>query len=87
MTARGPEWALESWAKGSSDRIANKNMRVLEGEHLFKRKLRQLLECPLLTQVCLIEDDQIAEIAADLPVARLRRTLRHRRDWRSRGSN
>jgi len=31
-------------AKGQSDRIANKNTVILDGEHLFKRKLRQLLE-------------------------------------------
>ena len=32
-------------AKGESSRIRNKNTTILDGEHLFKRKLRQLLEC------------------------------------------
>lgn len=59
-------------AKGSSDRIQNKNLAVLDGEYLFKRKLRQLLECPLIDQVVLDTDsDSIAALAADLPVHRL----------------
>ena len=33
-------------AKGESNRIRNKNTVVLDGEYLFKRKLRQLLACP-----------------------------------------
>ena len=33
-------------AKGESSRIRNKNTVILDGEYLFKRKLRQLLECP-----------------------------------------
>lgn len=61
-------------AKGSSDRIANKNLAVLDGEHLFKRKLRQLLECPLIDEVVLdTESDEIANLASDLPIKRLRR--------------
>jgi len=59
-------------AKGSSDRIHNKNLTVLDGEYLFKRKLRQLLECPLIDEVVLDTDsDEIAAYAADLPVRRL----------------
>lgn len=61
-------------AKGSSDRIQNKNLAVLDGEYLFKRKLRQLLECKLISEVVLDTDsDQIAALAADLPVRRLQR--------------
>src|SRR3546814_12643727 len=61
-------------AKGHSDRIANKNLRVLDGEHLFKRKLRQALECKLITEVYLdTESDELADHATDLPVKRLHR--------------
>lgn len=61
-------------AKGSSERIADKNLQLLDGEHLFKRKLRQLLDCPLIDEVVLDTDcDALAALAADLPVSRLRR--------------
>jgi len=59
-------------AKGTSDRIANKNLAVLNGDFLFKHKLRQLLECPLIDEVVLDTDsDEIASLAADLLVKRL----------------
>ena len=61
-------------AKGSSDRIRNKNLAVLDGEYLFKRKLRQLLECPAIDEVVLDTDsEEIADLAADLPIRRLHR--------------
>jgi len=61
-------------AKGSSERINNKNLRILDGDLLFKRKLRQLLENPLVHTVCLDTDsEEIAAEAADLPVEILRR--------------
>ncbi len=61
-------------AKGSSERIPNKNLAVLDGEHLFKRKLRQLLECSLIDEVILDTDsDEIAALASDLPVRILKR--------------
>jgi regulator of RNase E activity RraA/CMP-N-acetylneuraminic acid synthetase len=61
-------------AKGSSERVPDKNLQILDGEHLFKRKLRQLLDCPLIDEVVLDTDsDAIAALAADLPVTRLRR--------------
>lgn len=61
-------------AKGSSERIAGKNLQLLDGEHLFKRKLRQLLDCPLVDEVVLDTDcDALAALAADLEVTRLRR--------------
>jgi regulator of RNase E activity RraA/CMP-N-acetylneuraminic acid synthetase len=63
-------------AKGSSERILNKNLAVLDGEHLFKRKLRQLLECPLISEVYLDTDsDEIAALAVDLPIKRLARPI------------
>lgn len=61
-------------AKGSSERIQNKNLSVLDGEYLFKRKLRQLLACELIDEVYLDTDsDEIARLASDLPVVRLNR--------------
>lgn len=61
-------------AKGSSERIRNKNLAILDGEHLFKRKLRQLCDCPVIDEVYLdTDDDAMAELAADLPVRRLKR--------------
>lgn len=61
-------------AKGSSERIPNKNLSILDGEYLFKRKLRQLLDCALIDEVVLDTDsDEIAALAADLPVRRLSR--------------
>jgi regulator of RNase E activity RraA/CMP-N-acetylneuraminic acid synthetase len=61
-------------AKGHSERVASKNLRVLDGEHLFKRKLRQALDCPAVTEVVLDTDsDAIAALADDLPVACVKR--------------
>jgi regulator of RNase E activity RraA/CMP-N-acetylneuraminic acid synthetase len=61
-------------AKGNSERIADKNLQLLDGEHLFKRKLRQLLDCPLIDEVVLDTDcDALAALAGDLPVTRLER--------------
>jgi regulator of RNase E activity RraA/CMP-N-acetylneuraminic acid synthetase len=61
-------------AKGLSDRIHNKNLSVLDGEYLFKRKLLQLLDCPLIDEVVLDTDSEhIAALASDLPITRLRR--------------
>lgn len=61
-------------AKGTSERVPNKNMAVLDGEYLFKRKLRQLLACPGIDEVWLDTDaDTIADAAADLPIKRMHR--------------
>ncbi len=61
-------------AKGTSERIENKNLRILDGDHLFRRKLRQLLACPLIDTVYLdTESDMIAGLAGDLAVTRLKR--------------
>ena len=60
-------------AKGSSERVADKNLQLLDGEHLFKRKLRQLLDCPSIDEVVLDTDsDALAALAADLPATRLK---------------
>jgi CMP-N-acetylneuraminic acid synthetase/regulator of RNase E activity RraA len=61
-------------AKGSSERIVNKNLSVLDGEYLFKRKLRQLLNCHLINEVFLDTDsEEIANLARDLPVRIIKR--------------
>ncbi len=61
-------------AKGQSERIANKNTAILDVEHLFKRKLRQLLECDLIDDVYLdTESPDLIELASDLDIKVLRR--------------
>lgn len=61
-------------AKSHSARIENKNMRILDGEYLFRRKLRQLVKCPAIDEVYLDTDsDEMADLARDLPVKRLKR--------------
>lgn len=59
-------------AKGHSERVRDKNLSVLDGDYLFKRKLRQALDCPAIGEVCLdTESDALAALATDLPVTRL----------------
>jgi regulator of RNase E activity RraA/CMP-N-acetylneuraminic acid synthetase len=61
-------------AKGHSERVRDKNLSVLDGDYLFKRKLRQALDCPAIGEVCLdTESDALADLATDLPIARLTR--------------
>jgi len=61
-------------AKGSSERVSDKNTRILDGEHLFRRKLLQALDCPAIGEVCLdTESAAMAELASDLPVTWLQR--------------
>ncbi|MBV9882919.1 MAG: NTP transferase domain-containing protein [Sphingomonadaceae bacterium] len=72
--ARKPRIVAFVPAKGSSERIADKNLQLLDGEHLFKRKLRQLLDCPSIDEIVLDTDsDALAALAADLKVTRLNR--------------
>lgn len=59
-------------AKGQSERVAAKNIQLLDGEPLFRRKLRQLLACPGIDEVCLDTDsDELASLADDLPARRI----------------
>lgn len=61
-------------AKGNSERINAKNLRVLDGEYLVKRKLRQLLACDVIDEVYLdTESDEIISICGDLAVRVLKR--------------
>ena len=61
-------------AKGESSRIHSKNTVILDGDYLFKRKLKQLLACPEIDDVYLdTESDKIIEIASDLPIKVIKR--------------
>jgi regulator of RNase E activity RraA/CMP-N-acetylneuraminic acid synthetase len=63
-------------AKGTSQRIPNKNLQVFDGEYLFKRKLRQLLECEEIDEVWLdSESEEIHQLASDLPIKHLVRDV------------
>lgn len=55
--------------KANSERVYSKNIQILDGEYLFKRKLRQLLECEEIDEVWLdSESDYIHNLAKDLPI-------------------
>jgi regulator of RNase E activity RraA/CMP-N-acetylneuraminic acid synthetase len=61
-------------AKGSSERVSSKNLRILDGEYLYRRKLRQLLAVPLIDEVWLdTESEDLIEKASDLPIKVLKR--------------
>ncbi len=54
-------------AKGSSQRVPNKNTMLLDGEPLFLRSLKKLLACPSIDEVWLdTESHEILELASDL---------------------
>jgi regulator of RNase E activity RraA/CMP-N-acetylneuraminic acid synthetase len=54
-------------AKGSSQRIPNKNTMLLDGEPLFLRSLKKLLACPSVDEVWLdTESPQILDLASDI---------------------
>lgn len=60
--------------KENSSRVSNKNTRILDGEYLFKRKLKQLLECEEIDEVWLdSESEYIHNLAKDLPIKHLYR--------------
>ena len=61
-------------AKGTSERIPNKNLTILDGEFLFKRKILQLLECKEIDEVWVdSESQEIHDLVNDLPVKHLYR--------------
>lgn len=52
--------------KGSSDRIENKNLRLLDGKPLFLHTLEKLMGCPSIDEVFLdTESEAIIELARD----------------------
>jgi regulator of RNase E activity RraA/molybdopterin-guanine dinucleotide biosynthesis protein A len=61
-------------AKGTSKRIPNKNLTILDGEFLFKRKILQLLQCKEIDEVWIDSESQkIHDLVDDLPVKHLYR--------------
>lgn len=61
-------------AKAASERIADKNSLLIDGEPLFRRKLLQLLSCPNIDEVWLDTDsDAFIDKVSDLPVRVLKR--------------
>jgi len=61
-------------AKGTSERIRNKNIQILDGEYLFKRKLLQVLNCSEVDEVWLdSESDLFHNITSDLNIKHLHR--------------
>ncbi|MEX0372787.1 RraA family protein [Spiribacter roseus] len=63
-------------AKGSSERVPSKNLRILDGEYLFRRKLKQLLSCPRIDEVWLdTESDDLISEVKDLPVRIMKRDV------------
>jgi regulator of RNase E activity RraA/CMP-N-acetylneuraminic acid synthetase len=63
-------------AKGSSNRIPNKNTMLLDGEPLFLRSLRKLTQCPSIDEVYLdTESVEIARLAAEVRCRHLQRPV------------
>jgi regulator of RNase E activity RraA/CMP-N-acetylneuraminic acid synthetase len=60
--------------KGSSERIENKNIRLLDGKPLFMHTLEKLVACEFIDEVYLdSESDEIFEIASEVACNLLRR--------------
>ena len=61
-------------AKGTSERIQNKNLTIIDGEFLFKRKILQLLKCKEIDEVWIDSESQtVHALVNDLPVKHLYR--------------
>ncbi|MDR1554831.1 MAG: hypothetical protein LBS39_02250 [Campylobacteraceae bacterium] len=61
-------------AKGTSERVENKNMRYLDGERLFIRALKTLLRCKEIDKVFLdTESEDMYKMADYLPVEFMKR--------------
>jgi regulator of RNase E activity RraA/CMP-N-acetylneuraminic acid synthetase len=61
-------------AKGSSERVENKNAKLLDGRPLVVHTLERLLKCRNIDEVYLdTESDTIAELARHLPVRIMKR--------------
>jgi regulator of RNase E activity RraA/CMP-N-acetylneuraminic acid synthetase len=62
-------------AKGSSERVDNKNAKLLDGRPLVVHTLDKLLKCRLVDEVYLdTESDDIAQLARHLPVQIMKRS-------------
>lgn len=63
-------------AKGSSNRIPNKNTMLLDGEPLFLRSLKKLINIPLIDEVYLDkESTEIIELASKVKCNILKRDV------------
>ena len=61
-------------AKGSSERVTNKNMRFLDGERLYIRALKTLLKCAEIDRVFLdTESDEMYGMCDFLPITFMKR--------------
>jgi regulator of RNase E activity RraA/CMP-N-acetylneuraminic acid synthetase len=61
-------------AKGSSDRIENKNLRLLDGKPLFLHTLEKLVACGFIDEVFLdTESDEMIDLARDTGCSIMRR--------------
>ena len=61
-------------AKGTSERVENKNMRYLDGERLYIRALKTLLQCKEVDQVFLdTESVEMYNLADYLPIKFMKR--------------
>ena len=61
-------------AKGTSERVENKNMRFLDGERLYIRALKTLLKCKEIDKVFLdTESEEMYKLADYLPIEFMKR--------------
>jgi regulator of RNase E activity RraA/CMP-N-acetylneuraminic acid synthetase len=61
-------------AKEHSERIVNKNLKILDGEYLFRRKILQLLKCKQVHEIWLDSDSkEMHELTKHLPIKHLDR--------------
>lgn len=61
-------------AKGTSERVENKNMRFLDGERLYIRALKKLLQCKEIDKVFLdTESQEMFDMANYLPIEFMKR--------------
>lgn len=62
-------------AKSTSKRIDNKNLSIIDGDYLFRRKLKQLIACKKIDEVYLDSDSEyMYNLVEDLPVKFLQRS-------------
>ena len=61
-------------AKGTSERVENKNMRLLDGDRLYARALKTLLKCKEIDKVFLdTESEEMYELVDYLPISFMKR--------------
>lgn len=69
-----PKIALFIPAKAHSERINNKNLKILDGEYLFRRKILQLLKCKMIDEIWLDSDSEsMHKLTEHLPIKHLQR--------------